>query len=52
MQKFLALTTLNALDPMPALGRKVESKPNPAAAAPCPISEFERKPHELSPRRS
>lgn len=53
MEKFLALTTLNALDPLPALGRKVETKPNPAPCAKAAaIEHFERKPHELSSGRS
>jgi hypothetical protein len=51
MQKFLALTTLNALDPLPALGRKVEAKAPAINMAPSAEEVFERTPHELHPQR-
>jgi hypothetical protein len=51
MKKFLSLTGLNALDPLPALGRKVEFKPKQANPALHPSEIFERVPHELYPQR-
>lgn len=51
MQKFLALTTLNALDPLPALGRKVEANSPAFNPAPSAAELFERTPHELHSQR-
>ena len=49
MRKLSMLTDLNAFDPLPALGAKIDKTPKPAAPDPLlAIHDFERTPHELS----
>jgi len=52
MRKLSMLTDLNAFDPLPALGAKIDKTPKPAAPDPLlAIHDFERTPHELSSLR-
>lgn len=52
MRKLSLLTDLNAFDPLPALGAKIDKTPKPAAPDPLlAIHDFERTPHELSSHR-
>ena len=52
MRKLSLLTDLNAFDPLPALGVKIDKTPKPAAPDPLlAIHDFERTPHELSSLR-
>lgn len=52
MRKLSMLTDLNAFDPLPALGAKIDKTPKPAAPDPLlAIHDFERTPHELSSHR-
>lgn len=52
MRKLSLLTDLNAFDPLPALGAKIDKTPKPAVPDPLlAIHDFERTPHELSSHR-
>ena len=52
MRKLSMLADLNAFDPLPALGAKIDKTPKPAAPDPLlAIHDFERTPHELSSHR-
>ena len=52
MRKLSLLTDLNAFDPLPALGAKIDKTPKPAVLDPLlAIHDFERTPHELSSHR-
>ena len=52
MRKLSMLTDLNAFDPLPALGAKIDKTPKPAAPDPLlAIHDFERTSHELSSHR-